>query len=126
MDNTMRFTAVDKIIVSTSINVTDSYDKVLLSNPHENTVDKNNNNLKNNDEDIEKEYKNTNSIIVSILDTGIGINSHIKDQLFEKFATKSKQGTGLGLYLSKKIVEAHGGKIWFEDQILIIIQIITI
>ena len=39
----------------------------------------------------------------------------IKNQLFEKFATKSKQGTGLGVYLSRKIVEAHGGKIWFEE-----------
>ncbi|HXS61164.1 MAG TPA: HAMP domain-containing sensor histidine kinase, partial [Candidatus Sulfopaludibacter sp.] len=46
---------------------------------------------------------------------GIGINPHIKEQLFEKFATKSKQGTGLGLYLSKKIIEAHGGAIWFEE-----------
>jgi signal transduction histidine kinase len=55
------------------------------------------------------------NIIVSVQDTGIGINSSIKDQLFEKFVTKSKQGTGLGLYLSKKIVEAHGGKIWVEE-----------
>ena len=59
--------------------------------------------------------KGKSDIIVSVQDTGIGINSSIKDQLFEKFATKSKQGTGLGLYLSKKIVEAHGGKIWVEE-----------
>ncbi|MGN6629523.1 MAG: ATP-binding protein, partial [Candidatus Nitrosocosmicus sp.] len=38
-----------------------------------------------------------------------------KDQLFEKFSSRSTQGTGLGLYLSKKIVEAHGGKMWFEE-----------
>jgi signal transduction histidine kinase len=59
---------------------------------------------------------NVNSIIVTVEDTGTGINKKIKDQLFEKFATRSAQGTGIGLYLSKKIVEAHGGKIWYEEQ----------
>ncbi len=54
-------------------------------------------------------------VLVSVRDTGIGINSQIKDQLFEKFATKSRQGTGLGLYLSKKIIESHGGNIWHEE-----------
>ena len=49
--------------------------------------------------------RNKNSIIVTVEDVGTGINKKIKDQLFEKFATKSTQGTGLGLYLSKKIVE---------------------
>ena len=53
--------------------------------------------------------------IVSIKDTGIGIDSEILPKLFEKFATKSYQGTGLGLYICKSIVEAHGGKIWAEN-----------
>ena len=54
-------------------------------------------------------------VMVTVRDTGTGINSQIKDQLFEKFATKSRQGTGLGLYLSKKIIESHGGNIWYEE-----------
>src|SRR6188472_1854368 len=54
-------------------------------------------------------------IIVSIKDTGIALDNEILPRLFTKFATKSFQGTGLGLYLSKNIIEAHGGKIWAEN-----------
>ena len=54
-------------------------------------------------------------IIVSIRDTGQGIASEISPRLFSKFATKSETGTGLGLFISKSIVEAHGGKIWAEN-----------
>jgi two-component system, OmpR family, sensor histidine kinase VicK len=38
-------------------------------------------------------------------------------RLFEKFTTKSFQGTGLGLFISKNIVEAHGGEIWAENNV---------
>jgi signal transduction histidine kinase len=54
-------------------------------------------------------------ITVSITDTGSGINEDIFAKLFSKFATKSFSGTGLGLYISKSIVEAHGGRIWAEN-----------
>lgn len=54
-------------------------------------------------------------IVVSIKDSGEGIHSDIKPYLFSKFTTKSDQGTGLGLFISKNIVEAHGGKIWAEN-----------
>ena len=53
--------------------------------------------------------------IVSIRDTGTGIDPEILPRLFEKFATKSYQGTGLGLFISKGIIQAHGGKIWAEN-----------
>jgi len=54
-------------------------------------------------------------VIISIKDTGTGIDSQIFSRLFSKFATKSDKGTGLGLFISKSIVEAHGGKIWAEN-----------
>jgi len=56
-----------------------------------------------------------NEVIVIIKDSGIGIDNDILPKLFTKFATKSEQGTGLGLFIVKKIIEAHGGKIWAEN-----------
>ncbi len=56
-----------------------------------------------------------NAICVIIKDTGTGISSEILQKIFTKFVTNSSKGTGLGLYISKKIVEAHGGKIWAEN-----------
>ncbi len=53
--------------------------------------------------------------IVSINDIGIGIDPGIMPRLFEKFASKSFQGTGLGLYICKSIIEAHDGRIWAEN-----------
>ena len=53
-----------------------------------------------------------NQVVVSIKDSGQGIDSEISPRLFSKFATKSETGTGLGLFISKSIVEAHNGKIW--------------
>jgi signal transduction histidine kinase len=50
--------------------------------------------------------------IVTVEDTGSGINPEIFARLFSKFSSKSFSGTGLGLYISKNIIEAHGGKIW--------------
>jgi len=55
-------------------------------------------------------------IIINILDNGKGIDPNIMPRLFTKFATKSNKGTGLGLYICKSIIEAHGGKIWAENK----------
>jgi two-component system, OmpR family, sensor histidine kinase VicK len=54
-------------------------------------------------------------VLVEIKDTGEGIDSEVLPRLFSKFATKSIGGSGLGLYISKSIVEAHGGRIWAEN-----------
>jgi signal transduction histidine kinase len=58
---------------------------------------------------------NKNTIVVSVKDTGAGIHPEILSRLFTKFASKSFEGTGLGLYISKSIIEEHGGKIWAEN-----------
>jgi two-component system, OmpR family, sensor histidine kinase VicK len=58
---------------------------------------------------------NANELVISVKDTGEGIHSDILPRLFTKFATRSEVGTGLGLFISKSIVEAHGGKMWAEN-----------
>jgi len=68
-----------------------------------------------------KRPKNQNNILISVKDTGIGIPKNQQKRIFKRFfrgvdATKMETvGTGLGLFIAKNIVEAHGGKIWFES-----------
>ncbi len=64
---------------------------------------------------INAEKADGSQAIVSIKDTGIGVDPEIMPRLFEMFASKSFQGTGLGLYICKSIIEAHGGKIWAHN-----------
>ena len=59
--------------------------------------------------------KRNSYILISVKDTGTGIDPEILPELFSKFTTKSFSGVGLGLFISKSIVEAHGGKIWAEN-----------
>ena len=59
--------------------------------------------------------KSQNEVIVQVRDSGSGIDLEIFPKLFEKFVTKSDKGTGLGLFISKNIIEAHGGGIWAEN-----------
>jgi two-component system, OmpR family, sensor histidine kinase VicK len=56
-------------------------------------------------------------VIVSVKDTGSGIDPQILPRLFTKFTTRSEKGTGLGLYICIRIIEAHGGKIWGENNV---------
>ena len=55
------------------------------------------------------------SLVISVMDTGQGIDPEILPKLFTKFASRSNIGTGLGLFISKAIIEAHGGKIWAKN-----------
>ena len=52
-----------------------------------------------------------NEVVVSVVDSGSGIDPEIQPRLFTKFTSKSQTGTGLGLFISRSIIEAHGGKI---------------
>jgi two-component system, OmpR family, sensor histidine kinase VicK len=59
--------------------------------------------------------ENKKAIVISVKDTGEGIDSEMLPRLFTRFATKSFAGTGLGLFVSKHIVESHNGEIWAEN-----------
>ena len=91
INNAVKFTDINGVI-SISLNKTES-----LTTDNNNTVEKN-------------EY-----VFIRIEDNGSGINPEIHSKLFSKFATKSDIGTGLGLFIAKSIIEAHGGKIFAEN-----------
>jgi signal transduction histidine kinase len=86
LDNSMKFTEQGKITVSAKIS-----------------------------SDFDSTRNNNKMIVVSILDQGTGIDLDVKDKLFDKFITKSQKGVGLGLYISRRILEAHGGRIWIDE-----------
>jgi signal transduction histidine kinase len=54
-------------------------------------------------------------LLVKVCGCGKGIDPSIKDKLYDKFATRSEGGAGLGLYISRKIIEAHGGSLSGEN-----------
>ena len=60
---------------------------------------------------LQQQHQQEPHVVIHIKDTGTGIFP----RLFSKFVTKSQKGTGLGLYISKNIVEAHGGKVYAEN-----------
>ncbi|TBR11036.1 MAG: HAMP domain-containing histidine kinase [Candidatus Nitrosotenuis sp.] len=64
----------------------------------------------------EKQIKK-NVIVISIKDSGLGINPAIESALFSKFVSTSHDGLGLGLFIAKSIIEAHGGHIWAQNNI---------
>src|SRR6188472_2718881 len=59
--------------------------------------------------------KGGDEVVISIKDRGTGIDPSVHDKLFSIFVTKSDTGSGLGLFISKGIVEAHGGMIWAQN-----------
>ena len=59
--------------------------------------------------------KKDNQVLVTVNDTGPGIDPEMLPRLFSKFASKAERGAGLGLFICKNIIEAHGGRIWAEN-----------
>ncbi len=68
-------------------------------------------------EEIKQDNDLQKFVVVTVKDTGTGINSEMLPRLFEKFASKSCKGTGLGLFICKSIVEAHGGRICAQNNV---------
>jgi signal transduction histidine kinase len=61
------------------------------------------------------ENMTTHEVMLTVSDSGSGIDPEVLPNLFTKFVSKSHKGTGLGLYISKKVIEAHKGMIWAEN-----------
>ena len=66
---------------------------------------------------IRNNRNNSKEIILSIKDNGTGIHPAIIPNLFSVFVSKSDTGTGLGLFISKNIIETHGGHMWGESNV---------
>jgi two-component system, OmpR family, sensor histidine kinase VicK len=64
---------------------------------------------------IRRNQSNNKQVTVSVKDSGEGIDPEVFPRLFDKFVSKSFQGAGLGLFISRSIIEAHGGRIWAEN-----------
>jgi C4-dicarboxylate-specific signal transduction histidine kinase len=64
---------------------------------------------------LRTEPENKNQIRVSVQDTGIGLTEEVKGRLFEPFFTTRSKGMGMGLSISRSIIEAHGGRLWAES-----------
>jgi signal transduction histidine kinase len=70
----------------------------------------------NKDHDLGSSSSDSNyEIIINVTDNGQGIPPDVAQNLFTKFVSGSDSGTGLGLYISKNIIEAHGGRIWARN-----------
>ena len=54
-------------------------------------------------------------VIIRVRDRGTGIDPNVQGKLFSKFVTTSETGSGLGLFISKGIIKAHGGRIWAQN-----------
>jgi two-component system sensor kinase FixL len=63
---------------------------------------------------ISSQRQNSESVIITVADTGSGIAAEIRDQLFQPFVTTKRHGMGVGLSISRTIMESHGERLWVE------------
>jgi PAS domain S-box-containing protein len=61
---------------------------------------------------ITSQMSEDNELLIEVRDTGVGLPAENADQIFESFVTTKPQGTGMGLAISRSIVESHGGRLW--------------
>ena len=101
----LRITQVMTNLVGNAIKFSNEGDTVTVSVSEENNIQ----NFKKNEND-----EGNRVLLIRVEDTGKGIDPEIMPRLFKKFASKSDKGIGLGLFISKNIVEAHGGVIWAD------------
>jgi C4-dicarboxylate-specific signal transduction histidine kinase len=66
---------------------------------------------------IRSQMQDADQVRVSVEDSGIGVKAEIMDRLFEPFFTTRPQGIGMGLPISRSIIEAHGGRLWVESSV---------
>jgi two-component system sensor histidine kinase VicK len=101
----LRITQVMTNLVGNAIKFSNEGDTVTVSVSEENNIQ----NFKKNENG-----EGNKVLLIRVEDTGKGIDPEIMPRLFKKFASKSDKGMGLGLFISKNIVEAHGGEIWAD------------
>ena len=64
---------------------------------------------------IKSQREENDQLLVSVSDTGVGLPPQQADQIFNAFFTTKPHGTGMGLRISRSIVESHGGRLWAAD-----------
>ena len=64
---------------------------------------------------IKSQRAENEQLLVSVSDTGVGLPPQQADQIFNAFFTTKPHGTGMGLRISRSIVESHGGRLWAAD-----------
>lgn len=90
---------------------------VITSKIINNFSDKEHENINNKIDESQYKRGDPVSIIITITNEGKSLDPNIQERLFEKFTTSSEKGLGMGLFISKKIIEAHGGKIWINSDL---------
>jgi two-component system, OmpR family, sensor histidine kinase VicK len=100
-----RLTQVMTNLIGNAIKFSDEGDTVTVSISEENNI-----------QDFKRRGNGNGDrvLLVRVEDTGKGIDPEIMPRLFKKFASKSEKGMGLGLFISKNIIEAHRGEIWAD------------
>ena len=107
----LRITQVISNLLDNAIRYTNPGGNITIFTAKTNVSERDSNESKESHEQLET--------TVSIIDSGSGVDSLLlkSNKLFSKFGSNEPSGTGLGLYISKKIIEAHGGKIWAENNV---------